>query len=163
MVIEISVFIDSSILVAYANKDDQNHAESEKIIGEIFSGKYGKPVISDYIFDEVVTVCLARTKSIEITKRVGNYLLNSQVILLKIDDDAFDEAWNIFSKSGKLSFTDCATIALMKIVGISYLATFDKELSKPADAEKRTFLKIIVLILGLGPGIRNFLRMIMGV
>lgn len=130
--VEISVFIDSSILVAYANKDDQNHAESEKIIKEMFSDKYGKPVISDYIFDEVVTVCLARTKSIEITKTLGNYLLNSQIILLRIDDNSFDEAWDIFSKSGKLSFTDCTAIALMKTIGIPYLATFDKELSKAA-------------------------------
>ena len=52
----------------------------------------------------------------------------------------------------------------LKLVVVSVvLYYFDKELSKPQDMEKRTFLKIIVLILGLGPGLRNFLRMIMGV
>ncbi|MBI3190509.1 DUF63 family protein [archaeon] len=43
------------------------------------------------------------------------------------------------------------------------LYLFDKELNKKEDAEKKMFLKIIVLILGLGPGLRNFLRLIMGV
>jgi uncharacterized membrane protein len=57
-----------------------------------------------------------------------------------------------------------ASMYLLKLVVVSVvLYYFDKELSKPEDAEKRTFLKIIVLILGLGPGLRNFLRMIMGV
>ncbi len=57
-----------------------------------------------------------------------------------------------------------AVMYALKLVVVSIvLYYFDKELSKPEDIEKRTFLKIIVLILGLGPGLRNFLRMMMGV
>ncbi len=36
----------------------------------------------------------------------------------------------------------------------------DKEMD---DGEKRNFIKIAILILGLGPGLRNFLRLVMGV
>ncbi len=55
-----------------------------------------------------------------------------------------------------------ASMFILKLVVISaVLYIFDKEMKN--DAEKRTFLKIVILILGMGPGIRNFLRMIVGV
>ena len=53
---------------------------------------------------------------------------------------------------------------VLKFVVVSIvLYYFDKELNKPEDDQKKTFLKIIVLILGMGPGIRNFLRLTMNV
>lgn len=39
----------------------------------------------------------------------------------------------------------------------------DKEMNKPQDLEKKNFIKIAILVLGLGPGLRNFLRLMMGV
>ncbi len=42
------------------------------------------------------------------------------------------------------------------------LFAFDKELSSDKDKEKKNFLKLVVLILGLAPGLRNWLRMIGG-
>ncbi len=55
-----------------------------------------------------------------------------------------------------------ASMFVLKLVVISLvLYFFDKELKN--DTKKRTFLKIVILILGMGPGIRNFLRLVMGV
>lgn len=52
---------------------------------------------------------------------------------------------------------------LLKIVVVPVvLYAFDREMKEPKDLEKRTFLKLVVLILGLGPGLRNWLRMIGG-
>jgi uncharacterized membrane protein len=66
--------------------------------------------------------------------------------------------------SALISIFGPAVMYALKLVVVSVvLYYFDKELNKPKDIEKRTFLKIIVLILGLAPGLRNFLRMIMGV
>ncbi len=57
-----------------------------------------------------------------------------------------------------------AGIFVLKLVVVSLVLYFlDKELSKPEDFEKRTFIKIVIIILGLGPGLRNFLRLIMAV
>lgn len=36
-------------------------------------------------------------------------------------------------------------------------------IDKEVEGEKRNFIKIAILILGLGPGLRNFLRLVMGV
>jgi uncharacterized membrane protein len=52
---------------------------------------------------------------------------------------------------------------LLKIIVVPIvLYAFDAELKDEKEREKRTFLKIVVLILGLGPGLRNWLRMIGG-
>jgi uncharacterized membrane protein len=65
-----------------------------------------------------------------------------------------------------------ASFFLLKLLIVPIvLYYFDKEFAGPApkqkisldNGEKKTFLKIIVLILGMGPGLRNFLRLIMGV
>lgn len=57
-----------------------------------------------------------------------------------------------------------AAIFLLKIVVVpAVLYLFDRELAAPKDMEKNRFLKIVVLILGLGPGVRNFVRMVAGV
>lgn len=56
-----------------------------------------------------------------------------------------------------------ASFFLLKIIVVPIVLYYlDKEF-KPQEYEKKNFLKIIVLILGLGPGLRNFLRMVMGV
>lgn len=135
MVINISVLIDSSVLVAFANEADQNHNKGINIVGAILSGKYGSPVISDYIFSETVTVCLARTKSIDKTKSFGEYLLTSEAILVRVNDVLFNEAWKIFCKSSKLSFTDATNLTLITNLGITHLATFDKNLAKISDSK----------------------------
>jgi uncharacterized membrane protein len=63
-----------------------------------------------------------------------------------------------------ISFLGPAGIFVLKLpVVAAVLYYLDKELSKPEDLEKRTFIKIAILVLGLGPGLRNFLRLVMGV
>ena len=48
------------------------------------------------------------------------------------------------------------------VVG-AVLYVLDKELKDRKDLEKRKFIKLVILILGLAPGLRNFFRLIMGV
>lgn len=53
------------------------------------------------------------------------------------------------------------TMFLLKLIVVPIvLYAFDKELKE--ELEKKTFLKMVVLILGLAPGLRNWLRMIGG-
>ncbi|WP_204269068.1 PIN domain-containing protein, partial [Klebsiella aerogenes] len=46
------IFLDTSFLIAYLNKLDDNHEKACKIIKGIKS--YGTVVISDYILDELL-------------------------------------------------------------------------------------------------------------
>jgi len=55
-----------------------------------------------------------------------------------------------------------ASIFVTKLVVVSVvLFVFDKELAQ--EKQKNMFLKVVVLILGLGPGLRNFFRIVIGV
>ena len=96
---------------------------------EIISEKYGKPFTSDYIFDESVSVCYLRTKSMELSKKLGEHILDSEIIFLKVEKTVFMEAWEIFLRN-KMSFTDCTNVSFLKLYGIAHIATFDKEFKK---------------------------------
>jgi predicted nucleic acid-binding protein len=50
------IFADTSFLVAFYNKRDKNYQEARNFISE--SDKNIAFIISDYIFDEVLTVLL---------------------------------------------------------------------------------------------------------
>ncbi|MEM7825190.1 MAG: PIN domain-containing protein [Candidatus Aenigmatarchaeota archaeon] len=125
------IFLDSSFLVSVEVETDQNHEKALKLIDEIIEGKFGKTIISDYIFDETVTVTFGRTKNLKKTILVGMVLKNSAE-MLKIDEKDFEEAWNMFKKQSttKFSFTDCTTVVVMKDKEIKNIATFDEDFKK---------------------------------
>src|SRR3989344_72793 len=107
---------------------DQNHQQAVKIRDDIIRGKFGKLFISDYIFDETVTVTLGRTKDIKKVIFIGEHLKASSKIF-KVDEKIFRKAWTIFKeqKETYFSFTDCTTIGIMDENDITNIATFDKE------------------------------------
>jgi hypothetical protein len=130
------ILLDSSLIIAYSNVADVNHKKALQIVKDIYRGKYGTPVITDYIFDEVVTVMLVKTKSIKKVAELGETLLNSS-LMFRVDEDIFNFAWKMFKGQRKFSFTDCTSIAVCKANGISNIATFDKDFQ-----EKEEFTKI---------------------
>lgn len=123
-----TVFIDSSVFVAYGNMDDLHHNKSKKIIEDIASKKYGEIFTSDYVFDESVTVALVRTKDLDKAVKLGKLILESEITLLIVDDIIFKEAWRLFERDNrqKMSFTDLTNIAFMRTYEIGYIASFDE-------------------------------------
>src|SRR5215472_15423617 len=122
------IFLDSSFLIAFEVETDTNHAKARVLMREIADLAHGPAVISDYIFDEVVTVTLARTKSVAKARLVGDSMLKSFKIY-RVSDDVFEAAWSHFreQKNTKFSFTDSTTTELMRQNGIGAIATFDRE------------------------------------
>ncbi len=85
------------------------------------------PIISDYIFDETVTVVFWRGKKLSFAIETGNDLKES-VQIIAVSELIFEEAWKIFkSRIKNFSFTDCTTLAIMKKKGINNISTFDKD------------------------------------
>jgi len=132
-----SVFIDSCVLIAYANPRDTCHTDAKRIVDEILDLKYGKPFLSDYVFSEVVTVMLQKTKDLMSASEYGQDILRSELEMLKVDENAFKEAWQTFQGRGKtgLSFTDCTNLALMKTHSIKTIASFDQAFKKRKDID----------------------------
>ncbi len=124
-----AIVIDASVFCAYANAKDIHHHNSKKIFSDILSKKYGEAILTDYLFDEIVSVIFRKTNKKTATE-IGNVILNSEVFLVQIDAVVFEKAWKIFPKENSFSFTDCTTIAFNDTFGITHVATFDKEFSK---------------------------------
>lgn len=124
----ISVLIDTSFLVAYYDSRDNNHQRSTELLKDIETRKFGSTFISDYIFDETITLLKKYIGNKRATEK-GNDILNS-LELIEVDTAVFNSAWDISKKFDELSFTDCTSIALMKRYDISYITTFDAELKK---------------------------------
>ena len=123
------IIIDASVFVAYANKDDIHNKRAQEITRLIIAGRYGRALTTDYIFDETISVVLRKSNKINAVE-LGNYILNSEIHVAKIDSSIFEESWNLFKKFENFSFTDCTTLAIMKTLGIKDIATFDKEFRK---------------------------------
>lgn len=126
-----TIFIDSSVIVAYANTKEVHHAKAQDIFKRIEEGVFGEPFISDYVFSEVVTVVQMRVGK-EKAVEMGNYLLDC-FHLLSIKDSLFTKSWEVFcSRQGMLSFTDASILAVTEVLPVKYVASFDKELAKNA-------------------------------
>ncbi len=126
-----SIFLDTGIFVAFHNKKDENHDRALTIINEVVNGKFGVAYTSDYIFDEAVTVALARTRRSDAAVAVGKMILGELTkpftIILKVDNDVFEKSWKIFTDYSRqgLSFTDCTSHTLMRSRNIERIASFD--------------------------------------
>ena len=129
-----AILMDASVFCAYANLKDVHHSRSKQIIGDVVSGKYGDAVITDYIFDEIVTV-VARKVHKEKAVQIGKFLLSSEVILTRVNTLVFEKAWEIFKGAATLSFTDCTCVAFMQLFEVKKIATFDKEFGKIGGVE----------------------------
>ena len=125
------ILLDSSFLVAVEVATDQNHEYAIKLMDKIINGEFGDAIISDYIFDETISVTFNKTKALSKAILVGESL-NKSCNLLKVSEVIFNKSWETFKKqkNKKLSFTDCTNLALMKEHNIKYIANFDKEFTK---------------------------------
>jgi uncharacterized protein len=124
-----SVFLDTCFIAAYANQSDINHAKASRTANLIKDGELGHLFVSDYVFDEVVTLVAIRTSHSK-AKEIGAHILNSRINIVSVSTAQFSRAWELFKKNGSLSFTDCTTMCLMQENNIKNLATFDKEFKR---------------------------------
>ena len=128
------LFLDSNIIIAYKNENDVNHDRASNIFNDIKRDKYGAIVISEFIFQEVVTVLTLRY-CLKAAIETGEILLEAEEINLIKVSDIFDLTWDIFKKQTgtKLSFVDASNLACLKFMGVNQIATFDKEFKKIKD------------------------------
>jgi len=124
-----SVFIDTGVFVAARNARDINHKRAVELLEKAIRGEYGEIFTSDYVFDEAVTVALVRTGRPDVAARTGQLILAMPgVRMVFVDEELFKDAWARFTRLAAkgLSFTDCATLAVVDRYKIEYLLSFDK-------------------------------------
>ena len=121
-----SLILDTSFLLALNDAGDFNHNNANSLKIRVKDKEFGQCYISDYIFDELMTLMRAKSINPNKIKDIGDSLLSDKTIeLLKVDKEMFLQSWELFKKSNELSFTDCSTITLAKEFGIRNVASFD--------------------------------------
>lgn len=118
-----SVLLDSSFLIALNNTREKDHGRAIELAIELENDAFGERIVSDYIFDETVTILKKYLGNEQATEK-GSQMLNS-IRLVKVDVEVFSRAWELSKQYDELSFTDCSNVALMRHYAIGYLATFD--------------------------------------
>jgi len=124
-----SLLIDTSAIVSARNADDKNHNKALDIMIRALKGEFGKLYISDYIFDEAVTIAYIRTGNKDFANDIGIFARTKPIIFRFIEPIDFERAWELYLQfqDKNFSFTDCTNIALMKRHGIDTLFTYDSE------------------------------------
>ncbi|MDD5472725.1 MAG: PIN domain-containing protein [Candidatus Methanoperedens sp.] len=124
-----SLLLDTSALVAARNVKDKNHNKALDIMTPALQGKYGKLFVTDYIFDEAVTLAYARTGSRKFANDIGKFAKAKPINFRFIEPIDFDRAWELYLQyeDKHLSFTDCTNIVLMDRLKIDTIFTFDME------------------------------------
>ncbi len=118
--------IDSGVWIGASNPKDGHYREAMAVLKAILKGELGKVLITDLIFDEVVTYIrrkVGRRQSIE----AARMLLDSKhVEIVYIDEHILNAAYHMFERYSELSFTDAASVAIMMDQGIQQIVSFDK-------------------------------------
>lgn len=123
-----TVFVDTGIFVALRNADDDYHERSKGLMRRALEGEFGRIYTSDYVVDEAVTTALVRTRRHDLAVDIGEYIIESpRITKLTINKEAFESAWETFKtlKDHPMSFTDCASLALIKTNNIKQIMSFD--------------------------------------
>ena len=122
------VVLDSSFLIAYHNQRDVHHNAAAQIMGELMAGRWGRALLLEYVFLEVVTVLLAR-RGLEVASAMATTLLQAREVDFVPCSDLFLDTLEAFRGQGdrKLSFTDAAIVTVAQRSAGGLVATFDND------------------------------------
>lgn len=122
-----SVFADTGAFLAYRNKKDRYHEVALKLFRDALKGKYGQIYTSDCIYDEALTLALARTNNIDVALDIADVILSPRIKMVFVDAGLLERSTRTFRKySGRnLSFTDAVSIEIMNEFEIEKYIGFD--------------------------------------
>lgn len=129
-----TVLVDTGVLYADHDTDASRHSGASDALDAVYDGVYGHPYVSDYIYDEAVTLALRRCHSFESASQLGKRLRGVSPFpavyeMLHVSAAAFADAIEVFERydDQALSFTDATTIALCQRHDIDAVLSFDDD------------------------------------
>ncbi len=119
--------LDSSFLIAAHNRGDVHHPVAAETMRRLREGEWGRALLLEYVFLEVVTVLLAR-RNLKVACTVGDTLLESREIEFVPCSEIFTAAVETFRGQGRrgLSFTDAAIVAVARRRNVDAVLSFDR-------------------------------------
>jgi hypothetical protein len=122
------IVLDSSFLIAFHNSRDVHHAQAALAMDRLLDGEWGRGLLPEYVFLEVVTVLAARV-GLRVAVEVGDAMLQAPELEFIPCSDVFLDAFSIFRRhtDRTLSFADAAVVAVARRGGAHHVATFDSD------------------------------------
>jgi predicted nucleic acid-binding protein len=128
-----TVLVDTGVLYADHDRDAARHEAAREALEAVYDGALGAPYVSDYIYDEAVTLTLQRG-SFAPAQRLGRRLRGVDPFpqlyaIQRVTAAVFDDAVDIFEQydDQALSFTDATTVALCRRHDIDRVLSFDDD------------------------------------
>ena len=118
-------FLDTTIFIAAIFPKEKHHKEGKGIITFVETGALSKPVITDYILDEVATFVRKRKSIAASIETLDAILYSPRLRFVKVDNRIFEAGIQLFRTYEKLSFTDAVSVATMRDLGIEIIYSFD--------------------------------------
>ena len=121
------IVLDSSFLIAFHNRRDVHHAAAASAMADLRRGDFGRPLLIEYVFLEVVTVLLAR-RGHRAALEVADILMDAEEVEFLPCSDIFAAALREFRTraTARLSFVDAAIVAAAFRHEAEFVATFDE-------------------------------------
>jgi predicted nucleic acid-binding protein len=96
-------------------------------MGALLAGQWGKPLLLEYVFLEVVTVLMIRLDA-SLASSVARTLLQAREVEFGPCSNLFLDVLEVFldQRSSRLSFTDAAIVTLARDHEPGFVATFDR-------------------------------------
>lgn len=127
-----AVIIDTGFLIALRNRGDAHHSRANAVAAQIWDGRHGRAVISDYIVAEVLNFMSRGQARAERVRQMLDEMLgrteDAWLDLLRIDPETFDASVRLFEGLGMkrgFSFTDCSSVVLARALNAEGVASFD--------------------------------------
>ncbi len=121
-----NLFADSAAWLALYDRGDKYHARAKLAFRDLGERKVTF-VVTDYLVAETVTLIVGRAGHAQ-ALLCGEWLLNSpRVRLIRVDVEAWDEAWQMFKlyEDKSFSFVDCVSFVTMRRERFVDAFTFD--------------------------------------
>jgi hypothetical protein len=129
-----TLIVDTGVLYAEHDTDATRHEAATTALDAVYDGEFGQPYVSDFIFDETITLTRTRTGSFDVAARLSDRLLGHEGFpqvfeLLRVSAGPFSDAVDVFERHDdqELSFTDATTVALAERHGIDRVLSFDDD------------------------------------
>ncbi len=129
-----TVLVDTGVLYADHDTDATRHEAASRALEAVYDSEFGHPYISDYIFDEGLTLTRTRTNSHTAATRLSDRLRGQDPYphvydLLQVTTAVFTDALTVFDgyDDHPLSFTDATSVALIDRHGLDGILSFDDD------------------------------------
>lgn len=124
------LFVDANFIISLFRKNEKNHSIAKNNISKLLTDY--DCYVSNGVVNEVVTVIMMRTKSLNLTKKAYYFIKDNFTILNEYGIEKYnDRVFSVFQKYNektfKLSFIDCSIVIISNHYDLDGVISFDKK------------------------------------